>query len=60
MIENIFSLNGIGRVYYDALTVKDNEVVLALQMFYIIISLLGNLLIDIIYGFVDPRIRVNK
>ena len=41
-------------------SVKDNEVVLALQMFYIIISLLGNLLIDIIYGFVDPRIRVNK
>ena len=60
MIENIFSLNGIGRVYYDALIAKDNEVVLALQMFYILISLAGNLLIDLVYGFVDPRIRVNK
>lgn len=60
MIENIFSLNGIGRVYYDALMAKDNEVVLALQMFYILISLAGNLLIDLIYGLVDPRIRVNK
>ncbi|MBQ9415859.1 MAG: ABC transporter permease [Clostridia bacterium] len=60
MIENIFAINGIGRVYYHALTVSDNEVVLALQMFYIFISLVGNLLIDIIYGFVDPRIRVNK
>ena len=47
-------------MYYTALTVSDNEVVLALQMFYIIIALLGNLIIDLIYGLVDPRIRVNK
>ncbi len=60
MIENIFALNGIGRVYYDALNNNDNEVVLALQMFYIFISLAGNLIIDIVYGFVDPRVRVNK
>jgi peptide/nickel transport system permease protein len=60
MIENIFSLNGIGKTYYDALQGNDNEVVLALQMFYITIALFGNLLIDIAYGFVDPRIRVNK
>lgn len=60
MIENIFALNGIGRVYFDSLTRSDNEVVLALQMFYIIISLLGNLITDIAYGFVDPRVRVNK
>ena len=60
MIENIFSINGIGKVYFTALSNNDNEVVLALQMFYIFISLVGNLIIDIAYGFVDPRIRVNK
>ena len=60
MIENIFALNGIGKTYYDALSGNDNEVVLALQMFYITISLFGNLLIDVVYGFVDPRVRVNK
>lgn len=60
MIENIFALNGIGKTYYDALQGNDNEVILALQMFYIAISLFGNLFIDIVYGFVDPRVRVNK
>ena len=60
MIENIFALNGIGKVYYDALQGSDNEIILALQMFYISLSLFGNLLIDVIYGFVDPRVRVNK
>ena len=60
MIENIFGLNGIGKVYFDALTANDNEIVLAMQMFYIVLALLGNLLVDLAYGLVDPRIRVNK
>ena len=60
MIENIFALNGIGKTYIDALNGNDNEVILALQMFYICISLFGNLLVDVVYGFVDPRVRVNK
>ena len=60
MIENIFALNGVGKLYFDALQGNDNEVVLALQMFYITISLFGNLLIDIAYGFVDPRIQLGR
>ncbi len=60
MIENIFALNGIGKVYFDALQNNDNEIVLALQMFYVLIGLIGNLIIDIAYGFIDPRVRVNK
>lgn len=60
MIENIFGLNGMGRVYIESLNAKDFEVVLLLQMFYVIIGLLGNLIIDIAYGIADPRIRVNK
>lgn len=59
MIENIFGLNGVGRLYIECLNKSDFEVVLALQMFYVIISLLGNLVTDIVYGLVDPRIRVN-
>lgn len=60
MIENIFSLNGVGRVYNQSLMKADFEVVLALQMFYVIVSLLGNLIIDLVYGLVDPRIRVDS
>ena len=56
MIENIFGINGIGKVYYDALKAGDNEIVLALQMFYILLALVGNLLVDLAYGLVDPRI----
>jgi peptide/nickel transport system permease protein len=60
IIEQTFSLNGIGKLYIQSLQQQDYEVVLAMQMFYVIISLMGNLIIDLSYGLVDPRIRVNK
>lgn len=60
VIENIFGLNGVGRVYIQSLNNKDFEVVLLLQMFYVIIGLLGNLIVDLAYGLADPRVRVNK
>ena len=59
MIENIFGINGIGKVYFDALTAGDNEIVLAMQMFYVLLALVGNLFVDIAYGFVDPRVRLS-
>lgn len=60
VLENIFGLNGVGRLYINALNDKDFEVVLLLQMFYVIIGLIGNLVTDIAYGIADPRVRVNK
>ena len=58
--ENIFGLNGLGKVYFDALTANDNEIVLAMQMFYIFLALVGNLMVDLAYGLVDPRVRVHE
>ena len=60
IIENTFSLNGMGKLYWQGLNNSDYELVLAIQMFYSIVSLIGSLLIDISYGLVDPRVRVDK
>lgn len=60
VIEETFSLNGMGKLYILGLRNNDYELVLAMQMFYTIISLLGTLLMDLSYGLVDPRVRVNK
>ena len=60
IIENTFSLNGMGKLYWQGLNNLDFELVLAMQMFYTVVSLLGSLLIDISYGLVDPRVRVDK
>jgi len=60
VIENTFSLSGMGRLYWQGLNNNDFELVLAIQMFYSVVSLVGALLIDISYGLVDPRVRVDK
>ena len=60
VVEQMFGLNGIGRLYIEALSGKDYEVAMALQMFYVFLGLLGNLTIDLAYGLVDPRVRVNR
>lgn len=60
IIERMFLLNGLGNTYYIGLFQQDYDIALAMQMFYVIISLAGNLIIDLSYGIVDPRIRVNK
>ena len=60
VIENMFALNGMGKLMIESLRTADYDVVLLMQMFYVGMSLLGNLIIDIVYGLVDPRVRVNK
>lgn len=60
VIEQMFNLNGMGKFYMDALMNQDYNVALAVQMFYMVVALVGNLIIDLSYGFVDPRVRVNR
>jgi len=60
IIENTFTLNGMGQVYYLALMNSDYELALATQMFYCAVSLIGTLIMDLSYGLVDPRVRVDK
>lgn len=60
IIENTFGLNGMGALYYAGLNNQDYELALAIQMFYIVISLVGTLITDLSYGLVDPRVHVDK
>ena len=60
VIEQIFAINGMGKVMIEALKSSDNDLILLMQLFYVLIALAGNLIIDIVYGLVDPLVRVNK
>ena len=59
IFENMFGINGMGKLMIQSLRTADTDVIILLQLFYVAISLLGNLIIDIVYGLVDPRVRVN-
>jgi oligopeptide transport system permease protein len=54
--ERIFNVNGIGNFLYRSITQKDGTSVVATITCLVLIYLLVNLLVDILYGFLDPRI----
>lgn len=60
ILETMFNIEGMGKFLYQSLVNQDYNVTIALQLFYVVIALLTNLMIDLSYGLVDPRVRVNK
>ncbi len=58
IIENIFSIPGVGMMYLTSIQVLDYDFFLLLSGFYTLVGLLAGIVVDISYGFIDPRIRM--
>lgn len=58
-IERVFSIPGMGRYYIEAVQGRDIPIVLAGTTFYAIITVITMLITDILYGIVDPRIKIS-
>ncbi len=58
LIETVFAWPGIGRLGYEAVTQRDYPVILGLLIFTGTLTIVGNLLADITYAFVDPRVKL--
>jgi peptide/nickel transport system permease protein len=56
LVETVFSWPGMGRLFYDALTVRDYPVLMGILMLGAVLIVLGNLIADVLYGVLDPRI----
>ena len=56
LIETLFSLDGMGLLSFNAVMSRDFPVVMATQFFFSLLFVIGNLLSDILYVVVDPRI----
>ena len=57
IMENIFALPGLGRLMLNALENRDYPVVSGINLLFGTAVVVGNLLIDLAYAFLDPRIR---
>lgn len=58
VIENIFAINGIGQLTLKSIKLLDYDLFVACSMFYTIVGLGGQIIVDLSYGFLDPRIRM--
>jgi len=57
IIEQIFNLPGMGRLLIDATMQRDYTVVSGIMLIFAVGMVLINLMIDLTYGFLDPRVR---
>jgi oligopeptide transport system permease protein len=55
--EGIFNVNGVGNTLYRAVLNGDGPMVVSIVTFLILIFCLANLLVDLLYAWLDPRIR---
>lgn len=60
ILESVFIWPGLGKILIDAINARDNSLVMACLMFSAILMVVGNLLADIFYSLVDPRIKIDE
>ena len=58
IIESMFGINGVGGLYLNSITFQDYDFFMLLSAFYTLVGLTANIVIDISYGLIDPRIRM--
>jgi len=56
LVEVVFGIPGLGRTFYDAIIAQDSSLVLGATLFFTFIATIGNLLQDLVYTVLDPRI----
>ena len=58
--ETVFAWPGVGRLAYDAVSQRDYPLLQGVFMLFAFAIVLANLVIDLIYGYIDPRIKVGE
>ncbi|MBV6393008.1 MAG: Dipeptide transport system permease protein DppB [Anaerolineales bacterium] len=59
LTETVFNLSGVGRILYEAITARDYGIVQAFTVVIAVFFVALNLIVDISYAYLDPRIRLN-
>jgi len=57
IVENILLWPGIGTLYMESIMGRDYPLIMGITMIFLLIAIVGNFIVDITYGFLDPRIR---
>ena len=58
ILENLYQIRGVGQLYISAFNLKDYSLLMTDMAFYTVIGLAASIVVDLSYGFIDPRIRM--
>ncbi len=57
LVETVFAWPGLGRAMYDSILMRDIQILMGIFLVYSIMTILANLVADVSYAYLDPRIR---
>jgi oligopeptide transport system permease protein len=57
IVESIFAVPGVGKFFIQGIFARDYGLMMGTTLFYAVVIAMANLVVDILYGFLDPRIR---
>lgn len=60
IIERLFSIPGVGRLYLNSIEGRDYPVIMATTLLYAFLIMVANISVDLVYGVLDPRIKLAK
>ena len=58
VIERLYAIPGIGKFYVDSIGARDYNVILGMTVFFGIFVVVCNIIVDILYGVIDPRVKM--
>jgi peptide/nickel transport system permease protein len=58
IIESIFNINGLGHATVEAVLTGDYPVMMSIVLMTSVLTITGNLLVDLLYAWLDPRVRL--
>ncbi|HKL98322.1 MAG TPA: ABC transporter permease [Mobilitalea sp.] len=60
VVENIFSIPGMGKFFVRSIQVQDYTMISGITLFYGAFLVIANLIVDLAYGFIDPRVKLSQ
>lgn len=60
VVERLYAIPGIGKYFVDSIGGRDYNVIIGITVFFGIFVVLCNIVVDVVYGIVDPRVKMNE
>ena len=60
IVERLFAIPGLGKYFVDSITARDYNIIMGVTIFLGVFVVACNLLVDVVYGVIDPRVKLDE
>lgn len=60
IVERLYAIPGIGKYFVDSISGRDYNIIMGITIFFGVFVVVCNLLVDIVYGIIDPRVKIHE